>query len=269
MRSNSADRDFAPYNAAQEGRDVRPLARAAIDAARPAGDAAGTGRVAIELGCGRGIETRHLAESGYAVHAYDVDPSVVPAMAELAAELPVQHETLDLASITALPATDLILSCATLPFVPRRHFEGLWQAMRDALRPGGVLAVDLFGDRDDWAGTDGTFLTRAEVETLVSGFDVLSLQERERDGASFQGPKHWHTYQVLVRRCDRGSVTCGAPSNATPRPTREVPRDGGQEGSVQLVLPASSLWVWSAMGREVSSGWHLSRHGVAEGERAE
>ncbi|MGP5089506.1 class I SAM-dependent methyltransferase [Brachybacterium tyrofermentans] len=223
MQSSSADRDFAPYNAAQEGRDVRPLARAAVDAARPAGDAAGpmitgrstdtagstdaagTRRVAIDLGCGRGIETRHLAESGYSVHAYDVDPSVAPAIAELAAELPVQHETLDLASITALPATDLILSCATLPFVPREHFHGLWQAMREALRAGGVLAVDLFGDRDDWAGTDGTFMARAEVETLLAGFDVLSLQERERDGASFQGPKHWHTFQVLARlRSSRG-----------------------------------------------------------------
>lgn len=114
-----------------------------------------------------------------------------------------QHETLDLASITALPATDLILACATLPFVPRAHFDGLWQAMRDALRPGGVLAVDLFGDRDDWARTDGTFLTRAEVETVLEDVEVLSLEETERDGASFQGPKHWHTYQVLARTRER------------------------------------------------------------------
>lgn len=205
MQSSGADRDFAPYNAAQEGRDVRPLARAAVAAARPTGDAMGTRRVAIDLGCGRGIEARHLAESGYTVHAYDVDPSVAPAMAELAAERPVQHETLDLASITALPAADLILSCATLPFVPRNHFDGLWQTMLEALRPGGVLAVDFFGDRDDWAGTDGTFLTRAEVEARLAGFDVLSLDERERDGASFRGPKHWHTYQVLARcRSSRG-----------------------------------------------------------------
>lgn len=185
------------------------MARAAIAAAGrtdrsgPTG-APGTTRVAIELGCGRGIESRYLAENGFTVHAYDVDPSVASAMAELAAELPVQHATVDLAEITALPSADLILACAALPFVPRASFDDLWRVLGNALRPGGILAVDLFGDRDDWAGTDGTFLTRAEVETVLEGFEVLSLEERERDGASFQGPKHWHTFQVLARRCDRG-----------------------------------------------------------------
>lgn len=228
MKASSSDRNFTQYNAAQEGRDVRPLARAAVAAARPTGDATpksvpgptdvprptgarstdavGARRVAIELGCGRGIETRYLAESGYTVHAYDMDLSVVPEMDALAADLPVKHTTVDLAEITVLPSADLILACATLPFVPRASFNRLWQAMRDALRPGGILAVDLFGDRDDWAGIDGTFLARADVETLLEDVEVLSLQEGERDGASLQGPKHWHTYQVLARKREHGSL---------------------------------------------------------------
>lgn len=226
MQRSSSDRDFAGYNAAQSGRPVRPLARDAIAAARDGSavdlTVTGSSRVerrsdrratasgrpthgartplAIDLGCGRGIESRYLAESGYTVHAYDVDRSVTAEMAELAAEHPVHHITADLAEVTELPSADLVLACASLPFVPRTEFDVLWEAVRRALRRGGVLAVDLFGHRDDWASTDGTYLTRPEAEALFDGLDLLSMSEVERDGASFAGPKHWHTYQVLARR---------------------------------------------------------------------
>lgn len=198
MQRSSTDRDFSGYNAAQAQRRVRPLAVAAVDAARPpAGGPPGT---AVELGCGRGVEARFLAENGYTVHAYDVDPSVSGALAALAAELPVLPETVDIAEITSLPDADLLLSCASLPFIPRTAFDRLWSLMTGALLPGGVLAVDLFGENDDWAGTDGTFLPRHEVKSLLAGFEVLDLVEEERDGGSFSGPKHWHTYRILARR---------------------------------------------------------------------
>lgn len=219
MEHRSADRDFAGYNAAQAGRPVRALAVSAVAAAGPVRGARSVNDpeaapLAVELGCGRGIEARFLAENGYTVRTYDADPSVAPLMAEMTAELPVEHRTADLAKITELPGTDLILACATLPFVPRTAFAGLWSTMLQALRPGGILAVDLFGDRDGWAWTDGTFLRRAEVETLlegkgldgeeapygVEGLEVLTFSEVEREGSSFAGPKHWHGYQILAGR---------------------------------------------------------------------
>lgn len=210
MQHNSIDRDFSGYNQAQAGRPVRPLAGRALALARGGAEAGYAAEretlgedarpVAIELGCGRGIEARFLAENGFTVHAYDVDPSVSGALEELAAELPVHPEIVDLAQLRELPRADLILACASLPFVPRDSIDGLWEAVRTALRPGGILAVDLFGVRDDWAGTDGTFLSRQEVEDLLDGFEVLELVEEEHDGRSFSGPKHWHTFRGLARR---------------------------------------------------------------------
>ena len=105
----------------------------------------------------------------------------------------------DLAQLRELPPTDLLLSCATLPFVPRPDFGALWSRMREALRPRGILAVDLFGDRDEWADTDGTYLSRADVEALLDGLEIVELTEEERDGRSFSGPKHWHTFRVIAR----------------------------------------------------------------------
>ena len=198
MQHSSSDRDFSGYNAAQAQRGVRPLAIAAVDAAGPS--VGGVPRTAVELGCGRGIEARFLAENGYTVHAYDADPSVSEVLAELAAEQPVLPTAADLAEITSLPDADLLLSCATLPFIPRESFERLWSLMMEVLLPGGILAVDLFGVHDDWAGTDGTFLSRHEVDALLAGLEVLDLVEEERDGRSFSGPKHWHTFRILARR---------------------------------------------------------------------
>ena len=198
MQHRSEDRDFSGYNAAQADRPVRPLAVAAVEVARRG--TTGADPTAVELGCGRGIEAAFLAESGFAVHTIDADPSVTGIMGDLATALPITHTTRELEQITALPAADLILSCATLPFVRRTRFTALWERTRSALRPGGVLAVDLFGDRDDWASTDGTFLARGEVTELLVGLEVLDLAEEERDGRSFSGPKHWHTYRVLARR---------------------------------------------------------------------
>ncbi|HEX7352831.1 class I SAM-dependent methyltransferase [Brachybacterium sp.] len=209
MQSRSADRDFSTYNAAQAGRAVRPLAVAGVEAAcgpvEPPrtvarGGPATRACIAVDLGCGLGIEARHLAENGYEVHAYDADPSVSEALEALAAELPVHPRHVDLAEIRALPDADLILACASMPFIRRDAFDRLWRAVLGALRPQGILAVDLFGERDDWAGTEGTYLSRDEVESLLDGLEVLELTEEEREGRSFSGPKHWHTFRVLARR---------------------------------------------------------------------
>jgi hypothetical protein len=46
----------------------------------------------------------------------------------------------------------------------------------------------------------GTFHTRRQVEMLLDGLDILRLDETERDGHAFSGPKHWHTFDILARK---------------------------------------------------------------------
>ena len=81
MQQRSADRDFSAYNRDQRGRPVRPLARRAVEEVPATEHAAAP--VAVELGCGAGIEARFLAESGFEVHAIDADPSVEAVLGEL------------------------------------------------------------------------------------------------------------------------------------------------------------------------------------------
>ncbi|WP_323098794.1 methyltransferase domain-containing protein [Intrasporangium sp. YIM S08009] len=148
-----------------------------------------------------GIEARELARNGWRVHTFDADPHSEAGVQEAAHDVTlVEHAVCHLEELTRVPANDLTLACVSLPFLPRESFDIVWRRAVDALQPGGVLAVDLFGDRDGWAGADGTFLTRAEVEHLTDRLDVVSLVEVECDGRSFSGPKHWHTYELVATK---------------------------------------------------------------------
>jgi hypothetical protein len=57
------------------------------------------------------------------------------------------------------------------------------------------------GTHDTWADDpDLTFHARHQVEALLDGLDILRLEETERDGHAFSGPKHWHTFDILARK---------------------------------------------------------------------
>ena len=186
------------YNEAQLTRAVRPLAALLLE---HAGD--GNGRHAIDLGCGSGVETRALVAAGWRVTAIDSDPSMPARLADLASSGEVITVVSDIRD-ARLPEAVLVHSSLTLPFVPATDFAPVWERIRHSLLPGGWLAVDLFGTRDDWSGTpDLNFHPRAGVDQLLAGLDVVEIVEEERDGPAFRAAsKHWHVFHVLARRLD-------------------------------------------------------------------
>ena len=113
----------------------------------------------LELGCGSGALTRHLVAAGHWVLATDASP----AMVELAGEAQVLALPDD-----PLPHADAIVSVGhVLNYLPdEAAIDRALAAITGALRPGGVLAIDLldrrYGDsrqdappyarvEDDWA----------------------------------------------------------------------------------------------------------------------
>ena len=73
----------------------------------------------------------------------------------------------------------------------------------DALERSGFCAHRSLrlGTRDTQAGDpDMTFNARHQVEVLLDGLDIVRLEETERDGHAFSGPKHWHTVGILARK---------------------------------------------------------------------
>lgn len=182
--------DWPAYYRRMEGRAVRPFAERAAAAASPG--------FAVDLGCGDGTETQWLLERGWRVLAVDREEEALHRVTQRTGGQAAVARA-DLVDYTP-PAADLALACAALPFIPPDRFDGAWARIRGAVRPGGILAVELFGDRDSWAGDPGmTFHSRAEVERLTAGMEIVLLEEREFDGPSGRGPKHWHRFEVISR----------------------------------------------------------------------
>lgn len=188
--------DWAGYYRWLEGRPVRPLLQRVLT---EYGEVS-PGATAVDLGCGDGTETRALLDAGCSVTAVDS----AEASLELLARLPEAGRSLTLVHAPMqdadLPPADLVYAGFSLPFCPPDAFDGLWSRIRGALRPGGLLACDLFGVRDAWADEAAlTFVDRDRVLALVDGLDLRSLHEIEEEGTTFRGPKHWHFFQVVAR----------------------------------------------------------------------
>ena len=200
MERASETADWDEFFAAEHRREPRPLLGRALAVTGP-----GAGRHAVDLGCGQGIETRALLDAGCTVTAVDASDTGLRLLAEGVADDPGARERLRvvparLEEYDVAPA-DLVHASYSLPYCPPDRFPALWRRIRGALRPGGVLAGQLFGDRDTWAGEleDVTFHTAEEVAALLEGLDVVELTEVEEDGGSGRGPKHWHVFEVVAR----------------------------------------------------------------------
>ena len=205
------DEQWRKYYAATEDGEPRKNLVRALEFVRA--DA----RAALDLGCGSGFDTlammRHLPPGELRVTAIDVHPEAIErtrkrmADAGLADQLNAyvcSFEDLDLGDAVY----DFIYAGFSLPFCSAARFASLWDDIRAALSPnGGVLAVQLFGDRDEWADKPEhpaeAFQTREEVDAMTAGLERLYFEEVEEDGQTALGtPKHWHVYHMVLRRGD-------------------------------------------------------------------
>jgi SAM-dependent methyltransferase len=194
------EHDWAAYYRYTLGREPRPLFTKGLDAMAARGLEPG---LALDVGAGDGTETVRLLEAGWRVWAIDSAPASAEVLDPRVPEAARDRLEIHTAAADALdlPPFDLLYSAYVLSYLPPDAFHRLWAMARERLRPGGFLVVNIFGDRHEAAAEpDTTFLTRAEVEALLDGLEVLAFDEIEEDGGSFRGPTHWHLYDIVARR---------------------------------------------------------------------
>jgi len=187
---------------ARPPRDTLLFALDAFDAERGPGER----RFAVDLGCGTGRDAIELLRRGWRVLAIDAEPAAIDGL-RARPDLPADAEldTLVARFETAeLPECDLINSSFALPLVAPADFPDLWNGMLAALRPGGRIACQLYGDRDSWVGDPTiTFFSREGVDALLNPLDVELFREEEDDSTTPRGRvKHWHIFHVVARKPD-------------------------------------------------------------------
>lgn len=179
-----------------------------FDAERSVKDPNETRRFAIDLGCGSGRDTVEILRRGWRVLAIDAEPkaiaglesrSDIPPGVDLAAQLLGRVARFEQ---TELPSADLVNSSFALPLVPAADFPALWARIVAALRPGGRVACQLYGERDQWAGDPGiTVMTREEAQALLAPLEIEMFEEEDDDSVTPRGmQKHWHIFHIVARK---------------------------------------------------------------------
>jgi SAM-dependent methyltransferase len=130
--------DLALVHARGFGRHAERCAPGLLDLLAPV-----RGGLVLELGCGAGALTRHLLAAGHRIIATDASPAMVGlARATLGAAVDVRQLVLP---DNPLPAADAIVSVGhVISYLPdAAAIDRTLVAMAGALRPGGVLAIDI------------------------------------------------------------------------------------------------------------------------------
>lgn len=147
----------------------------------------------VELGCGSGLLTRHLFDAGHRVLATDASP----AMLELAREVAGGAEDIRELVLPDDPisAADAIVSVGhVLNYLPSAAaIDRALVAIADALKPDGVLAIDLcdleWGEarrdapRRGWGGEDWAIVTEFSVPSPDRFVRQMSTFVRTEDGS--------------------------------------------------------------------------------------
>lgn len=160
-----------------------------------------SGGRAADLGCGVGHAVLFLAGRGYEVEAYD---GHIQALETLRSRLEpgmrvTTHHSLLQDAFLEPGAYDVVVAAYSLFFLSPEDFAKTWAMIVAALKPGGLFVGEFLGPNDDWAAQFTTH-DAAAVDLLLAPFEVLYLEEVDRDGFVSQGtPKHWHIFHVIGR----------------------------------------------------------------------
>lgn len=159
--------------------------------------------MAVDFGCGPGIETWALLNNGWNVLATDYQAEAIERVIEgTPDEAKPRLETLAASyEVVELPQADFIWAGNAVPFCPPEHLDQVLRNIVAALKQGGRFAGDFFGPRHQWANED--HVTAVSDEYVKSSFADLHLEywmEHEGERDTTMGVQHWHGYGVIYQK---------------------------------------------------------------------
>lgn len=195
------------YFEKNRGRPLRPLFLRALEtlAATKIAKAHGANEImAVELGCGAGIETAHLLSQGWKVFAVDGEPTALDSLkSTLSPDIlkNLNFEGRPFEELGEIVNADFVFSYHALPFCREDRLFGLLKKIAAAVRTDGVFAGTFFGPKDQWVlEKKASGLTMTEITAAFAGFTVLHQNEiDELAPTALQGMKHWHVFEVILR----------------------------------------------------------------------
>lgn len=161
--------------------------------------------LAIDLGCGNGVDTFALLDGGFSVLAIDKNPDCLSELKQgvennLRKNLVFQN--LSFEDIDFLPSSYIVNASFSLPFCHPDEFNKLWTIIKGGIKPKGFFCGHFFGPNDSWSSNNKmTFLDLQNIKELLGEFEIFVLEETSKAGKTISGKeKFWHVFHVVARK---------------------------------------------------------------------
>lgn len=162
-------------------------------------------KLAIDLGCGAGLDSLALLKSGWAVYAIDNQPAAIANLLAITPSL--FHDQLSTSivsfeTIHNLPLSYLINASFSLPFLAKQEFYKFWTVIEQSIYPEGRFAGSFFGEKDGWRSrSDMTFLSCEKLFHLFKHFKIELFEEEKLVHPDALGcSKLWHKYSIVAKK---------------------------------------------------------------------
>ena len=152
---------------------------------------------AIDLGAGVGNETLLLLKSRFLVTAVDNNALAIemlrnrPGMQEHLRNLTTMESSIETLDWSKLPKSDLMLASFALPFVAPKNFSGVFNGIKNNLKPRGYFVGHFFDPSyigfPEKERVHMSFQTKQQVFELFKDFEMLYFNEHESPGKSGTG----------------------------------------------------------------------------------
>ena len=161
-----------------------------------------SGLRAIDIGGGGLRDTKYLLEKGFDVTVIDIEPKIVNEAKKLFSNMAKGISTSFADFPFPLEEFDIANAMYALPFNPPDTFDMVFANIKKSLKKGGIFCGQFFGIKDEWSSSiNMSFHTKEQVESLLEGMEIISLEEVEKDATlANKEPHHWHVFHVIARK---------------------------------------------------------------------
>lgn len=156
---------------------------------------------ALDFGAGALNDSAYLLSLGFKhVTAVDVNPVGM----DVLENFPIENFSYKLVDFDSFEFPkneyDLVNAQYSLPFSSKESLPNIFEKIKESLIVGGVFVGQLFGLNDEWSSNEKmNFHTKESAQKLLSGFNIISFEEEEKDSKTAMGDsKHWHIFHFIV-----------------------------------------------------------------------
>lgn len=159
---------------------------------------------AIDLGCGSGIDTVFLIKNNWnvlAIDSSDVEEIIRSKLADNEQEK-LKFEIQKFENLKLFEC-DLVVANNSLPFCEKKYFHQMWEMICLNIKNNGYFIGNFFGINDEWNKKEDkrTFLSKEDVIGMFGNFEILEIQEIEKDKPTAEGKmKHWHIIEIVAQK---------------------------------------------------------------------